>query len=52
MEKDITVKIDIKRTKEMLRIEGFDIKDKTDNEVFEMVMDILTPYGIEIRIKD
>jgi len=40
---NVTVDIDVART--MLNLAGFDIKGKSDDEVFEQVLDIMIDYG-------
>lgn len=47
VEKSVTIKIDTKVARIMLGIAGFnDLGEKSDDEIFEMAMDMITCYGV------
>jgi len=45
MTKQVNVTVDIDVARVMLGIAGFDIKGKSDDEVFEQVLEMMTDYG-------
>lgn len=51
--KDITIKIDTKVARMMLGVAGYQgCKEKSDEEVFEMVMDMIFCYGATYERED
>lgn len=45
MTKQVNVTVDIDIARVMLGIAGLDIKGKSDDEVFEQVLEMMTDYG-------
>lgn len=45
MEKTIILELNIETAKIVLNVAGFNTKDKTDDEIFDMVLDRIVPYG-------
>lgn len=45
MKKAVTINLDIDVAKLMLEVEGFNINNKTDDEIFDLVMERISIFG-------
>lgn len=50
MDKIVIISVDLPKAKQMLRLAGFNVLNKADDEIFNMVLDILTPYSATYKI--
>lgn len=48
-EVEVTINIDVARR--MLKVAGFTTSDKSDNEIFEMVLERMLKYGATTKTK-